>query len=103
MPGSVLTSRSGSLFASAEVVGNRRSDMKVENVEHYFYGNDAKDQANFSIPVGDQEVAFRDLDDDLVRRFKDYAISTIEIDLDDDEASCDEIVRAGSWTSIRRA
>ena len=74
-------------------VGNQRNDMKVKNVEHYFYGTPPRDESNFAIQIDGREQAFRELDDDLVRRFKDYAISTIEINLDDDDASIDEIIR----------
>jgi hypothetical protein len=75
-------------------VGNLRpDDMQVANVEHYFYGNHAKSDVNFSIQIDGQGKTFKDLDDSFVRGFKDYAISTIEIDLDDEEASFDEIVK----------
>lgn len=72
-------------------VGNRRDDMRVSNVEHYFYGKPARKELNFAIQVGDEEQTFRELGDDFVRKFKDYAISTIEIDFED--ASLDDLVK----------
>jgi Protein of unknown function DUF262 len=74
-------------------VGNRRDDMTVKNVEQYFIGKpEPFSDVNFSIELGEAEVAFKDLDDSIVRRFREYAISTIEIDLDEDNASFSEIV-----------
>jgi hypothetical protein len=74
-------------------VGNRRTDLAVDNIEHYFYGKPARHEVNFSVYLDDEEKTFFQLDDGLVRKFKDYAISTIEIDMDDEEASFDEIVK----------
>jgi len=73
-------------------VGNKRSDMSVENVEHYFYGKPARVDINFSIVLDGKAVTFKQLDDSLVRPFREYPIPTIEIDLDDEEASFDEVV-----------
>jgi uncharacterized protein with ParB-like and HNH nuclease domain len=74
-------------------VGNRRSDMKVENVEHHFYGKpEVFADLNFSIDLGDTMPRFQELDDSIIRRFREYAISTIEIDLDEERASFDEVV-----------
>jgi len=74
-------------------IGNRRSDMKVKNVEHYFYGKpEVFADLNFTIDLDGQETTFKELDNGLVRRLREYAISTIEIDLDDELASFDEVV-----------
>ena len=74
-------------------IGNQRSDMKVKDLEHFFYGKpEAYREVNFSIELDRKPVSFKELDDSLVRRFREYAISTIEIDLDDELASFDEVV-----------
>jgi hypothetical protein len=73
-------------------VGDRRSDMKVRNVEHYFYGKPARADANFSIELDSKRVTFKELDNSLVRLFREYPIPTIEIDLDAEEASFDEVI-----------
>ncbi|WP_263416499.1 DUF262 domain-containing protein [Terriglobus albidus] len=73
-------------------VGNRRTGMKLSNLEHYFYGKPAREHANFEIDLNGKGVTFEKLDDSLVRSFREYAIPTIEIDLDDEEASFDEVV-----------
>jgi hypothetical protein len=73
-------------------VGDRRSDMKVKNVAHYFYGKPAAADANFAIKLDGKEIKFKELDNSSVRLFREYPIPTIEIDLDDEEASFDEVV-----------
>jgi hypothetical protein len=74
-------------------VGNRRNDMAVKDVEQYFIGKpEPFSDVNFSIELDNDEVSFYDLDDSIVRRFREYAISTIEIDLDDEQAAFSEIV-----------
>jgi hypothetical protein len=74
-------------------VGNQRDDLKVNDVEHYLYGKPARKDLNFSVNVDGVSTAFKDLDDDRVRQFKDYAISTIEIEWEDEQAYIDEIVK----------
>ena len=74
-------------------IGNKREGMRVKNLQHYFYGNPAYKEANFSIEIQDTAYTFEELDDALVRKLSDFAISTIEIDLDDDEASMEDIVK----------
>jgi hypothetical protein len=74
-------------------VGNHSDDLKVDTVEHYFYGKPAREDLNFSISIDGVDTPFKDLDDNLARRFKDYPISTIEIEWEDEEAYMDEIVK----------
>src|ERR1700733_13296734 len=47
--------------------------------------------ANFSIGVEGKRQTFKQLPEHTVREFREYAIPTIEIDLDD-ESSLDEII-----------
>jgi hypothetical protein len=72
-------------------IGSNRPDLNVNNVKDYFFEPKEKQQANFSINLDGKKVAFEDLPDDIVREFREYAIPTIEIDLDDD-SSLDEII-----------
>ncbi|MFY9904529.1 MAG: DUF262 domain-containing protein [Terriglobales bacterium] len=66
-------------------VGNRHKDMKVDHVEQYFFGHPAKGDKNFSVELAEGEsITFKKLDDDLVAKFREFAIPTIEIDLDDE-------------------
>ena len=46
---------------------------------------------NFPIPIQGRPTPFKNLPDELVREFREYAIPTIEISLDD-ETSLDEII-----------
>jgi Protein of unknown function DUF262 len=74
-------------------VGNKRADMNVQNVEHHFYGKPTVfADVNFSIELNEETTTFAHLDDSVIRRFREYAISTIEIDLDEEGASLDEVV-----------
>ncbi|HEX9119977.1 MAG TPA: DUF262 domain-containing protein, partial [Terriglobales bacterium] len=73
-------------------VGDKRADMKIEHVKSYFFGKPAAQDANYRIPLNGKMHRFKDLDDELVRAFREYAIPTIEIDLDDESTSIDEIV-----------
>ncbi|MGO9317637.1 MAG: DUF262 domain-containing protein [Terracidiphilus sp.] len=73
-------------------VGDQRSDLMVENVQHFFLGKPARRHANFTIELYGKQVAFKELDNSLVRRFREYPIPTIEIDMDDEEACFPEIV-----------
>ena len=66
--------------------------MKVNNVEHYFYGKPARKERNFAIDLDGRKVTFEQLDESLVRMFKEYAIPVVEIDWDDEHVSMDEIV-----------
>jgi hypothetical protein len=73
-------------------VGDRRADLRVENVRHYFVGKPAAKETNFPIQLGGKKVRFKSVTDDMVRAFREYAIPTIEIDLDDENTAIDEIV-----------
>ena len=73
-------------------IGNQRPGMKVNNLEHYFYGLPAWADRNFPIHLEGEEITFKELDNALVRQLREYPIPTIEIDLDDEEASFDEVV-----------
>jgi hypothetical protein len=70
----------------------RRDDLKINAVRSYFFDKPAADDANFCIELDNAEVGFKDLSDEVVRAFREYAIPTIEIDLDDEKASLDEII-----------
>jgi hypothetical protein len=73
-------------------IGNKRNDLKVDNVEDYFFGKLAKRDANFAIELNGEEINFERVDQGLVRALREYAIPTIEIDMDDENTSIDEII-----------
>jgi hypothetical protein len=72
-------------------IGGKRADLSVTNVKNYFFYQKEKDQADYEIVLGGNKVTFEQLPDDIVRKFREYAIPTIEIDLDDD-STLDEII-----------
>lgn len=72
-------------------IGSKRPDLKVEGVKNYFFYQRERDQIDYDIVLEGSKATFEQLTDDVVRKFREYAIPTIEIDLDD-ESSLDEII-----------
>ncbi|SHH27725.1 DUF262 domain-containing protein [Bradyrhizobium erythrophlei] len=72
-------------------VGNARDDMKVDGVWSYFSDRRVRNTVSFPILYEGTEKRFAELTPDVVRNFREYAIPTIEITLDD-ETSLDEII-----------
>lgn len=73
-------------------IGSTRDDFKVKGVGQYFFDKAEKADAGFAIDLAGKKTTFKQLSDETVRQLREYAIPTIEIDLDDDDASLDEIV-----------
>lgn len=73
-------------------VGDRHSDLKIEHIGDRFYKKPALNDRNFKIKLNGKMTGFSELDEATVRDFREYAISTIEIDLDDEDSGIDEIV-----------
>lgn len=73
-------------------IGNTRSDLAVTNIKDYFVSDSERKQINFPITLDKRKVKFKKLPDELVRDFREYSISTIQIDLDDEDSSLDEII-----------
>jgi uncharacterized protein with ParB-like and HNH nuclease domain len=73
-------------------IGKSRDDLKVKNVEHYFYGLASAEHMDFEIEIDHEMVAFRNLKDEYVRNLRTFSIATVEIDLDDEQASFHEVV-----------
>jgi len=74
-------------------VGNLRSAMKINHVEHFFYGKPARTNVNFAVDINGADQRFADLDDSIVRTFREYSIPVVEIDWDDEHVSMDEIIK----------
>jgi uncharacterized protein DUF262 len=72
-------------------IGGLREDLHVIGVRGYFLEAKEKNQSDFSIVLDGESRTFKTLPDELVREFREYAIPTIEIDLDED-TSLDEII-----------
>jgi hypothetical protein len=69
-------------------VGDRHPALKVNNLRDYFFGRGTRrPPKNFQIEIGGKMTTFAKLEEGLVRAFREYAIPTIEIDMDDDRSS----------------
>lgn len=74
-------------------VGNARGSFKVADLHKYFFDKKMKEQVNFPIVIDGQKKRLAELDDQLLRDFRDYVIPTIEITLSDDNpAALDEMI-----------
>lgn len=75
-------------------IGDKHPDMKVNKVKNYFFQKKEAEHINFTInnPITGKKVTFSQLPEDVVRNFREYAIPTIEIDLDESSSSLDEII-----------
>lgn len=74
-------------------IGSQHDGLRVNDVHRYFFDKKLRDLANFKIDVGKKNVGLAELEDGLLRDFKDYVIPTIEITLDEDHpAALDEMI-----------
>jgi hypothetical protein len=76
-------------------VGNNRQDLAVPNWRNYFFRSHS--DANFKINVAGEgertnNKAFAELDQEVVREFREYSVPTIEIDMDKEEGGFKEVV-----------
>ena len=76
-------------------VADARPDFSVSNWRHYFFRADPA--VNFAINVSEagertKNRTFAELDDALVRDFREYSIPAIEINLDTEEGGLQEII-----------
>jgi uncharacterized protein DUF262 len=71
-------------------IGNLRGDLRINNINEYFFARPLRKLRNFKIEIDDEEMGFKQLEESVVRDFREYAIPTIEISLED--SSMAEIV-----------
>lgn len=72
-------------------IGNERDDMKVAGVKDFFSSQRERDIANFAVKIDGKMQTFKSLPESIIRDFREYAIPTIEIDLDE-SGSLDEVI-----------
>jgi hypothetical protein len=72
-------------------VGSKRQDMKLNEIWSYFSDRKVRATVNFPIKYEGKPKEFSELPAGVVANFREYAIPTIEITLDD-ETSLDEII-----------
>ena len=71
-------------------IGNKNPALSIPKWHKYLFGEGYKKHVNFKVDLPDGKKAFADLGDDKIRDFREYTISTIEINLGDD--TLDEII-----------
>lgn len=72
-------------------ITSTRNDLQIRDWQSYLFGSTLRKQSNFSVRIGDDDITFSELTDDLIRDFREYTIPTVEINLDD-ETGIDEII-----------
>ncbi len=72
-------------------IGSKRQDFSIQRWDRYFFTKGDRRDVHFRIDLPDGKQGFDDLDEAVVRDFREYAIPTIEINLTD-ESSLDEII-----------
>ena len=72
-------------------VASSRTEIGVREWHKYFFGASHRLQSGFSIELPEGDKTFAELDDSIVRDFREYAIPTVEISLTE-ESSLDEII-----------
>jgi hypothetical protein len=72
-------------------IASERADLSIPKWQRYFFSKHDRKDADFFIALPAGKKKFVDLDESVVRDFREYAIPTIEINLTDD-SSLDEII-----------
>ena len=72
-------------------VGDQRKELRVANWHSYIFGADRK-QRHFKVLVDGKRKTLKQLTDEETARFRDYSLSIIEIDFDD-ELTLPEIIQ----------
>lgn len=72
-------------------IGSSRSDFGISHWEKYFFETSERKAGNFFIELNGKKLKFAVLDEEIVRDFREYAIPTVEMSLED-ETSLDEVI-----------
>lgn len=72
-------------------IGNQRQDLAINQWQKYFFRKKQRTSADFPIELSDGKKTFAQLEEAIVRDFREYTIPTIEISLSDD-VSLDELI-----------
>ena len=81
-------------------IGDKREGMRINGLRDYFFKKPALENANFPVSIkpsedeSESDTTFKNLDERLVRRLREYRLAVIEVDLDaeDSPVSMDEII-----------
>ena len=66
-------------------IGNERPNLKIADVNRFFFDRSLRDYANFSVQFDGESLSLKEMDEGVVRDFRDYVIPTIEITLSEDD------------------
>jgi hypothetical protein len=72
-------------------IGNDQAQFRIERWDRYFFDRKLRESVGFSVDLGGVSTAFKELDDNVIRDLREYAIPTIEISMTD-ESSLDEVI-----------
>lgn len=72
-------------------IGSLRADFAIRNWERYFFEKSERKDGGFWIDMVGSKKTFEQLGEDMVRDFREYAIPTVEMELED-ETSLDEVI-----------
>jgi hypothetical protein len=73
-------------------IGSQRKDFQIAEWKQYIFGKKTRLQAHFSCDVGGQQKSIGNLTNEEVRLFRNYVLSIIEIDFEED-ATLDEMIQ----------
>lgn len=73
-------------------IGDKREGIKINKVSEYFYGKPAVRNMNFELEFNGKAQAFKGLDDEFVRQFRESRIPTIQISMEEEHTSLEELV-----------
>lgn len=73
-------------------IGDKREGIRINKVSDYFYGKPAVQNMNFELEFNGKTYAFKDLDDEFVRQFRESRIPTIQISMEEEHTSLEELV-----------
>ena len=72
-------------------INNARQDFQIPKWDRYFFEQSERRHSGYWIRLDGKKIRFNELQEDLVRDFREYAIPTVEMALDDD-TSLDEVI-----------
>jgi hypothetical protein len=73
-------------------IGDQRNELHVEKWRSYIFGRKNRKQLHFKAEVNGKQKRLKELSNDEAAKFRDYSLSIIEIDFDD-EVTLREIVQ----------
>lgn len=73
-------------------IGDKRDRLKIKNATNYFYGKPARKDMNFKVEIQGKTESFASLENAWVRNFRESRIPTIQISMEEEHTSLEELV-----------